>query len=314
MTKGGGILIFFGLFWSAMTLMFDGFTIGPAVRQVLAQRFVTTQGTVLSSEVTHHDNDDGTTHGVRIKYSYTVAGREYTGDRFRYDKSSSSDSAWARRAVKEHPVGSTTTVYYNPNAPENAVLRPGLAGSDLFMAMFMTPFNAVMVGFWWFGWSQLRRRWRKPVAGGVKIWTVLRRTHIRLNQVPPLVTVLATIAFLAFVCIFVVAFGFGGFHPSLRVMQVMWITISIGGVIVGLWHWKDLRAGKYDLIHDELNGTLQLPRTCGRKTTQTVPVAAVQNVAVETVEKRDSDGDATYTYVPTLQLNAPPGQVEKLVE
>lgn len=314
MNKGGGILIVFGLFWSGITLMFDGFTLVPAARQVLAQRFATTQGTVLSSEVTNHDSDEGTTHGVRIMYSYTVVGREYTGDRFRYDKSSSSDSAWARQAVKEHPVGSTTTVYYDPRAPENAVLRPGLAGSDLFMAMFMTPFNAVMVGFWWFGWSRLRRRWHKPGAGGVKVWTDLRHTRVRLNRVSPLVAVLATVSLLAFVSVFVVAFGFGGFHPSFRVMQIAWAVILICGLGAGCWHWQDLRAGKYDLILDELNGTLQLPRTCGRKAVQTLPTATVQHVAVETVEKRDRDGDPTYTYIPTLQLNPPPGQTEKLIE
>lgn len=314
MTKGSGILIFFGVFWSGMTLLFDGFTIVPAVRQVWAQRFVTTPGTILSSEVTHHDDSDGTTHGVRITYSYKVAGREYTGDRFRYDKSSSTDSAWAYHAVSEHPVGSSTTVYYDPLAPENAVLSTGLAGSDLFMAMFMTPFNTVMLGFWWFGWNRLIRRWRKPIAGGVKVRRALRQTRAQLTEFSPLATTLATVALLAFLSIFVICIGFGGFHPSLRVVSVTWVIILTGGVLAGIWHWKSILAGKYDLVLDDLNGSIGLPMTCGRKTRKTFPLREIHAAFVDTIERRDSEGGTSYTYIPTLRLDALDGPTEKLAE
>lgn len=310
--KGGSILIFFGLFWSGMTLLFDGFMILPAVRQVAAERFATTQGTVLSSEVTHHDDSDGTTHGVRITYSYTVAGREFTGDRFRYGKFSSSDSAWARQAVHEHTVGSTTKVYYDPNNPTESVLRPGLAGCDLFMLMFMTPFNAVMLVFWAAGWSLLRRRWHNPVAGGIKLRTELRRTRARLSEYSPLTAGIATIALLAFVGMFVVAFGFGGFHPSLRVVSVAWGVILAGGITAAGWHWKNILAGKYDLVIDDLNGTIHLPRTCGRKVICRLPRAEIYSSFVETVAKTDNEGSTSYTYVLTLRLTGPDGPTEKL--
>lgn len=314
MKKGIGFLIVFGLFWSGMTLMFDGFTIVPAVRQVLAQRFVSTQGTVLSSEVTHHDDSDGTTHGVRITYSYTVAGREYTGDRFRYDKSSSSDSAWARQAVAEHQVGSTTTVYYDPLVPQNSVLSPGLRGSDLFMALFMTPFNVVMLGFWWLGWNRLKRKWRKPIAGGVKLRTTLRRTRARMTEFSPLMSGVLTVALLSFLSIFVIGFGFGGFHPSLRVVGVTWGIVLAGGVAMGIWQWINILRGKYDLVLDEMRSSIQLPLTCGRKTRKTFGFGEVHGCYVETIEKRDNEGATTYTYVPTLRLTAADGPLEKLAE
>ncbi|MBC8096440.1 MAG: DUF3592 domain-containing protein, partial [Akkermansiaceae bacterium] len=205
--RGGIILIIFGLFWSGMTLMFDWFVLGPAVRQIGAQKFSSTSGTILSSEVTHNTDSDGTTHGVKITYAYTVAGREYVGDRFRYGNFSSSDCGWANQAVREHPVGSAVPVFYDPQAPEQALLRPGLAGSDLFLLMFMTPFNAVMLGFWWFGWNQLWRKWRKPIAGGVKLRTESRTTRARLAEHSPLTAFLATVALLAFLSIFVLCFG-----------------------------------------------------------------------------------------------------------
>jgi len=312
--KGGGILIFFGLIWSGMTLLFDGFTVVPAVRQIWAQRFATAPGTILSSEVTYHDDSDGTTHGVRITYSYTVAGREYTGDRFRYDKSSSSDSAWAHRAVSEHPAGSPTTVYYDPQAPENAVLRTGLEGSDLFMTLFMTPFNVVMLGFWRAGWNLLWRRWRKPIAGGVKLRTALRQTRAQLTEFSPLATSIVTVALLAFLSIFVICFGFGGFHPSLRVVSVTWVIVLAGGALAGIWHWKNILGGKYDLVVDDLNGSIGLPLTCGRKIRKTFALAEVYDTFVDTIEKRDSEGSISYTHIPTLRLGTIDGPTEKLAE
>lgn len=111
MTKNIKALVLFGLFWSGMTLMFDGFTIVPAARQVLAESFVSTQGTILSSEVTVHQDSECDTHGVRITYSYSVAGQEYVGDRYRYGNFSSSDCGWASQAVNENPAGKQVTVF-----------------------------------------------------------------------------------------------------------------------------------------------------------------------------------------------------------
>lgn len=314
MKKGGVILILFGLFWSGMTLLFDGFIIRTAIKQLQATRFVTTEGRVLSSEVTHHDSDDGATHGVRISYAYTVGDHEYTGDRYRFDKFKSSDSAWAREAVREHPVGSPTTVYYNPANPAEAVLRPGLTGSDLFLALFITPFNAVMLGFWWAGGLLLLRRWCKPVAGGVKLRVELRQTRARLTEYSPLVSVIASTAVLAFLSMFIVAFGFGGFHPSMRVMTLTWTLVLGGGLLLGGWHWKNILAGKYDLILDELNSTLQLPLTHGRKTRRTLTFKEVHEAFVDTVAKTDSDGDTSYRHFPALRLGSTNGPVEKLTE
>jgi len=312
MNKSGKVLIFFGLFWSGMTLMFDGFTVVPAVRQVLAQRFVATAGTVRSSEVTHQEDSDGDTHGVRISYAYTVAGREYVSDRYRYGNFSSSDCGWANQAVGENPPGKPVTAFYNPRAPDEALLQPGLAGSDLFMLMFMTPFNAVMLALWVAGWNQARRRWHHPPAGGVKLATNLRQTRARMTEFSPLGAGLAAIALLAFLGIFVVAFGFGGFHPPLRVALVAWGVVLIGGLTAAAWHWKNLLAGKHDLVIDTLNGTIQLPRTFKRTTVRRLALTEIHGAFVETLAKTDGEGSTTYTYAPTLRLVGPDGPTERL--
>lgn len=308
-------MILFALGWSAMTLMFDGFMLVPAARQVNALRFPATEGVILSSEVTYHEDSDGTTCGVAIRYTYSVGGSEYEGDRYRYDTSTSSDSGWAHRAVNARPAGAKVKVFYNPTDPEDAVLSPSIQGSDLFHFTFMTPFNAAMLGFWWAGWVQLRRKWFKPLAGGAKIKTELRRTRARLSEFSPLGAGSVTVALLAFLSIFVVGILGGGFHPPLRTMLITWAVILSGGVVAGVWHWAKILSGKYDLIIDTQGDTLELPLTCGRKTRRQVPFAQVQGVRVDTVQKSSSgDGEPAVMHAPTLELAGAESSEERLAE
>jgi hypothetical protein len=312
--RGWTIPVFFGLFWSTITLLFDAFNIIPMVRQVNAIRFPSAEGVMISSEVTRHSDSDGSTHGVAMGYSYTVAGREYEGHLYRYDKSASSDSAWAQRAVSERPPGRKVPVFYNPHNPEDAVLVPGILGSDLFMLAFMTPFNAVMLGFVWVGWARLRQAWFKPVAGGVRIIAGPRETRVRLTAHSPAAVGIATAALLAFASIFIVAFLMGGFHPSLQTMRVTWMLILGGGVSAGLWHWSKMRAGHFDLIIDEFGDALELPLTNGRKTRRRLGFAQIRDVRVDVVRNTTSDGEATPAYAPALDLTEAQPATERLVE
>ena len=111
MKSGVKWLIFFGLFWSAITLAFDYTMVSTVVCQLLALRFASTQGTILSSEVTEHDGEDGPTYGVKMRYSFSVGGRQLDGKRYRYDTSTTSGSGWARRVVGNHPPGTLVTVF-----------------------------------------------------------------------------------------------------------------------------------------------------------------------------------------------------------
>lgn len=58
--KGRLFLAFFGVFWSAITLLFDGFLVVPAVRQAMATGYPSTEGTIISSRVTQgNGGEDG---------------------------------------------------------------------------------------------------------------------------------------------------------------------------------------------------------------------------------------------------------------
>ena len=310
-------MLFFGLFWSAMVLLFDGFTVVPITRQVIALRFPSTDGVILSSEATQHeDNEDGTVFGVAFSYRYTVGGREYSGRRYRYQNASTSGSRWANRIVAANPPGAKVAVYYNPAHPQDALLAPGVSGGDLFQLMFMTPFNVVMLGFWWAGWARLRRIWFKPPAGGVKIVSRLKQTRVRLTALSPLATAMLTAAVLAFLSVFIVAFGLGGFHPTMRTMLAAWSVILAGSLGAGVWHWVQVISGRYDLIIDEFNSSLELPLTQGRKTRRRIPLASIESVYVETIQppKKDNESESTPACAPTLKVCNEPNPTEWLVQ
>lgn len=216
------------------------------------------------------------------------------------------------------PPGTKVRVHYDPANPRNSLLKPGIAGSHLLQLLFLTPFNALMIGLWLAVGSALRLKWFNPPAGGVKLKTELRQTRARLTSSTALGTGLATVGLLAFAGTFIVGLGPGGMHPPLRTMVVVWSVILSSGVLAAVaWHWAIIRSGKYDLILDELNGSLQLPLTHGRQTRLTVTMAQVRDVYVATVEERRSDSDGiswTTTYVPTLRISGAKKKYEPLVE
>jgi len=71
------------------------------------------------------------TYVYQISYQYVVDGQPYTGDRYSLGEGSTASrqydtAAAARQAgTAAHPPGSPITVYYDPEFPGSAVLKPG---------------------------------------------------------------------------------------------------------------------------------------------------------------------------------------------
>ena len=276
-------LFVFGLFWSGLVLFFDGLMVVPTARQALALLFPSAPGVIVSSEVQRHsDSERGRTYGVAVSYKYAVSGREYFGRRYRYQNvftSFTSIADWPAQVVAANPVGAEVAVFYNPAHPADALLAPGgVSGTDLFQLQFMTPFNVVMLSLWSAGWTSLRWRWFRPVAGGVKIVSRSKETRVRLTEYSPLNIAIGMAMALAFLGTFVIAFGFGGFYPTLHTMLVTWTVILAGSLGAGGWHWFQVLSGKYDFILDEIRGAVELPLTQGRKTRQRIPLSSIESV------------------------------------
>ena len=310
--KAGALLLFFGVFWSGMVLIFDGIFLAPAWRQLKARDYVPVEATIRSSEVTVHSDGEGTTYGLKMAYEYSVGDTEYIGNKYRYGRFSSSDR-WAYRVVDSHPPGRKVTAYYNPHNPGDAVLSVGIGGSDLFMALFLTPFNVVMLGLWCAGATLTWRKWFKPAFGAVKIATSLRRTRVRLVEFPTLAVPAGVLAVSSFLSVFVVAPFYGGFHPSLRVMMVTWSVVLALTFCFTIWHVILRFSGKYDLVLDELGGWVDLPATNGRKTRRRVGLKAITAARIETLREPKRSDDSPPRYALILELSENP-QKETLVK
>jgi hypothetical protein len=317
-SKGVVFLTIFTLFWTALVGAFD-YMIGLNLsRSIRALNYAETSGTVISSEVTRRSGSKGRTHsrgrthyGVAIRYRYEVGGVQREANLYRYSAlTSSSDSKWAYSVVQGNPAGAVVKVYYDPARPDHAVLSRGVNGGDLFILLFMTPFNVVMLGLWSIPLGALVRKTRQPVAGGVKWSTNGRVTRVRLPRFSPLISALAGTGGMAFASIFVLAFGFGGNPPLAVAVGTLALAVGVGAG-VGSWQWVQQHAGKADLVIDELERTVELPATLGRKQRRTVPWSAISGVTVDTLERRGSKGGTSRVYAVMLQCQ---GAGEKLAE
>ena len=144
---GGGCLLFFALFWSVGTLGVDVVIARSLFQQIQALSYSTTPGSITHSEVETVRGNRSRTYRPNIQYKYSVDGKEYLGERYRYGQMSSS-KGWAEQIIDSHPVGSPIEVHFAPADPSDAVLMVGLEGLDLLIFMFMLPFNLVMLTFW----------------------------------------------------------------------------------------------------------------------------------------------------------------------
>ena len=87
------------------------------------------QGTILKSDVVRKKNKDKKTmYSADVVFEYMVAGESYESNKVRVSTgtSSSSDSAKAHKITKKYRKGKSVSVYHDPDAPEYAVLEPGV--------------------------------------------------------------------------------------------------------------------------------------------------------------------------------------------
>jgi len=309
---GWGCAIFFVLFWSSFTLGFDVIWGRGAVGQIRAVDYPTVVGLVAKSELEAHHGKGGPSYSPKITYTYRVDGRNYTGDRYRYGQWNG-DSATARRIVDDHPAGRQVDVHYSPADPADSVLLAGLEGSDLFLPMFLTPFNLVMLALWCAPLAS-RRRQDSRVAKA-KILDDGFETRVRLVDFGPVAAGLVVAGALAFLGCFVVAIGFGA-NPQLPVMYVAWGVIASGGALACLSRQRKIAGGRFDLVIDGTGHHLTLPQTQGRKESVAVDVKQIAGIEVEKFTRRGSKGSTYSVYVPTLVIaeSGSSGRREKLVE
>ena len=266
--------------WTLVVGLLDVIVGTSIVRQIDSERFIPTMGTVTRAEVLRRSDEDGVMYNLDIRYRYAVGGRAFEGETYRYSLSSfwSSDSAWAEQAVRLHPAGTAVTVYHDENDPAQSLLKPGFAGTELFMIMFMTPFNAAMAACWVMaGASFLRTRRGLPPTPRLHREGAL--TRVRLPQIPTGTAGFVGVGCAAFAGVFAVLLS-EGVEASIGFMLLAWAVVLIAGIAFGLWQWWGKRRGAFDLVVGER--TVTLPERIGRFRRATIERTSIRAVTVKT--------------------------------
>jgi len=97
----------------------------------------TTEGVVISSEVTQSTDDEGSeSYYPTVSYTYTINEIVHINNTIKFSDTSYNDLRKAQAVTGNYSVGKNIVVYYDPENPENAVLEPGASGGSYIVLTF----------------------------------------------------------------------------------------------------------------------------------------------------------------------------------
>ena len=112
-------------------------------------RMQTTTGTVVKSEIgtTLSGTQGSSIQFPDVTYQYTVNGQTYLNNRVTQQAIRSSFGSVVQRTLDQYPVGSTVTVHYNVDNPQDAYLEKGLGRSTLPIIVLVVAIVAISIAF-----------------------------------------------------------------------------------------------------------------------------------------------------------------------
>lgn len=281
--------------WSLLTLGADALIFHGVVRDLWAMGYPQVTGTITDSAV-KVSRGKSTTYRLDVRYTYAVNGQRFTGNRHRYSSRGVSDQDEVEAQARRYAVGAEVPVFHAPDAPADSVLEPGITGGDLFLMLFLLPFNVVMVGLMVMAFT------RREETAEVRPEQREGRLHVSLNDTSPALAGAYGAAGTAFATIFLVGIP-TGFNPSVPVALLAWAAIVAAGVYAVRWKRGRMASGHYDLVLDPSARRLSLPAIGDRPARLDVRWDEVQSITVETHTRKTSKGGTQLSYRPTLLLS-----------
>ncbi len=279
--------------WTGLTAAGTYVLLETTARQHFALKYPTTQGKIVRSEV---GRGAILRRGVEIEYNYTVVGMNYTGHRYRYDDHNAA-LEW-NATVEDYPRWSMQKVYYNPKNPADALLEPGIDGSDLLLLLFSLPMNTLTFALWRAMITRWREKSRLRPAGGVRVVKQAGKTRVSLAEISAFEAGVYGMAAAAFVASFPVVIA-GGFEPALRLIKTAWAVVLAAGSVVFVWRALMNWSGIYDLRLDEASQTVTLPQTAGRRQALAIARREISGVSMQRRVSKSPSGTHV-SYLPAL--------------
>lgn len=278
----GAMLVAF-LIGTGLTVYVDAIVGWNIFRQIQSADFPTVTGQLLKSDAKLYDDSGDAAlwnYEPDLAYSYTIDGREYQGTRFRYGAYTMWRST-STAVTNQLPRPGDVTVFYNPHLPADAILSPGITGSDIFIPLCLLPFNAMVL----IGLLALLQFLRRRSTHGLCVRDNGRVALIGVSRWSPAVAALAATGAMASLLVFAIGVPTGG-GPSPLVSSIGWLLAASAGALAWFVSVRVLATGTRDLVVDREHQTLTLPVSWGRKAPLTIPWSSLSGIEVDDVNNQ----------------------------
>lgn len=105
------------------------------------------EGRLLECRLQEDPGSEGTTWEVKVRYSYSVAGREFECKRVAFGYSGSSTHEEHKGIYEKLQSGSRVMVHYQPSNPSDSVLAAGFNRSTFLILAFAVTWLLFTTGF-----------------------------------------------------------------------------------------------------------------------------------------------------------------------
>jgi len=273
------------LLWTGFVLSFDGLIAHDFVSKWKALQYPSAPAHIVRSKVIPARDSDSSA-SADVRYKFFVGGKEIDGKSVRFGSTSSSRMAeTADKVVAQYPVGKETIAYYNPSDLQESALKIGLQPIDFFTPVFLMPFNAVALCFWWpVVMSRIRGLFGMGPSDVAETNDGLEN-RFRLFTWDPLACAFAGMGVAGFIYCFVSFFA-TLVLPAWYVVALGWVVVFCGGIVGWLMCKPNV------VFVDQANGTLTTD--IAGKSTQTMQTREISEIKVSIPEVQ------TETSVPTV--------------
>jgi hypothetical protein len=143
---GMGFTIFISIFF-LVGFGLLGYGLHSLYRGRQALSWPAAEGRLLECRLDENADSDSTTWEVKVRYSYSVADREFEGKRIAFGYSGSSAYQEHQGIYEKLQSGSRVMVHYQPSNPSDSVLAVGFNRSTLLILAFAVTWILFTTGF-----------------------------------------------------------------------------------------------------------------------------------------------------------------------
>lgn len=144
--QGMGFAIFISIFF-AVGFGLLGYGVHSFYRGRQALSWPTVEGRFLECRLQENPDSESTTWEVKVRYGYSVAGREFEGNRVAFGYNGSSTHEEHQEIYEKLQSGSRVLVHYQPSNPSDSVLAAGFNRSTFLTLAFAVTWLLFTTGF-----------------------------------------------------------------------------------------------------------------------------------------------------------------------